>query len=341
MNQDKIIAQLDTELTQIAERLAQSLQELEGPLGELVRPQLQYIQPFTRAGVVLTTSYCMESYTELLAEESDARPVPTARVQALAAAVEMLYLAQTIHRRLIRAGATETGGTTGSTSCADTLRDPAFDTADQQTDAHTVDKTFLGSTILAGDYCFSRASQLAAETENPQVVAHFAQTLQAISEGLLREEFEQRKQEAGASQNDGQPQRESFDEHRLLLLAGAEAALILHGVPIETPFFERAPQRLSPGLTSPNVASSAQISPTSIGAALSLSTSDPNSATRVAAFVNSILNAAATFASLNAETNIGAHNGQTAQAFVPIETGTLQSYWAALLKWRQRFRPIP
>ena len=46
-----------------------------------------------------------------------------------------------------------------------------------------MDKSVMGSTILAGDYCFSHSAVLATGTESPQVVAIFAQALKTVSEG--------------------------------------------------------------------------------------------------------------------------------------------------------------
>lgn len=102
----------------------------------------------------------------------------------LAGALELLYVAHQIHKLLL----------------SDTAQD--------------LDKSLLGSTILAGDYCFSQSASLAARTESPDVVRIFAAALRNVSEGNLRELFE-----------DGEP----FDENRELVRCGALAAATLSG----------------------------------------------------------------------------------------------------------------
>ena len=98
------------------------------------------------AGVVLASAAPEEDSTER--EE---------RRVALAAALELLQVALNIHRLLLRP---------------------------EQTD--TIDNVLLGGTILAGDYCFSRAAVLAARTRHPGVVTIFAELLQTLSETTLR-----------------------------------------------------------------------------------------------------------------------------------------------------------
>ncbi len=44
-----------------------------------------------------------------------------------------------------------------------------------------------GSTVMAGDFFFARAAGLAAETENPRVIRLFAETLNTIVDGELRQ----------------------------------------------------------------------------------------------------------------------------------------------------------
>ena len=85
----------------------------------------------------------------------------------------MLHIALNVHRLLVNAARTEEGS--------------------QKVGAKAeLDRAFIGSTILAGDYCFSRAAQMAAQTDHPRVVATFSLALQAVSEGLLREQFNAR-----------------------------------------------------------------------------------------------------------------------------------------------------
>ncbi len=98
------------------------------------------------AGVVLASA----------APEEDSAEREERRV-ALAAALELLQVALNIHRLLLRP---------------------------EQND--TIDNVLLGGTILAGDFCFSRAAVFAARTCHPGVVTVFAELLQTLSETNLR-----------------------------------------------------------------------------------------------------------------------------------------------------------
>ena len=71
----------------------------------------------------------------------------------------------------------------------------------------------LGGTILAGDFCFSQAANLAIKTENPVVVDLFSQALKVTSEGNLRHLFD-----------DHLP---PFSDNLALCRAGAEAGMVL------------------------------------------------------------------------------------------------------------------
>ncbi len=73
---------------------------------------------------------------------------------ALAAAIEMLHMAVSVHDLIPR--------------------------GEVQITEHQ--RLVMGSAILIGDYCFSQASSLAASTENPAVVAAFADALAQLSE---------------------------------------------------------------------------------------------------------------------------------------------------------------
>lgn len=73
---------------------------------------------------------------------------------ALAAAIEMLHMATNVH---------------------DTIPRGELDRTDDT-------RTMLGAAILIGDYCFSQASGLAAETGHAAVVAAFANALAHLSE---------------------------------------------------------------------------------------------------------------------------------------------------------------
>lgn len=79
-----------------------------------------------------------------------------------------------------------------------------------------LDKSLVGGTVLAGDYCFSRAAALAARTDNPQVVAIFSKLLQEVSEGNLRQLFQKERH---------------FHETEVLYRAGALAGSTLAELP--------------------------------------------------------------------------------------------------------------
>jgi geranylgeranyl pyrophosphate synthase len=83
-----------------------------------------------------------------------------------------------------------------------------------------------GATILTGDYLFARSAELAAETEDVQIVTIFAQTLMTIVGGELQQLF-----------NDGHgsvPTREEYDQRiyaktSSLFAAGTQCGGILCG----------------------------------------------------------------------------------------------------------------
>ncbi len=79
---------------------------------------------------------------------------PQAHRAALAAAIELLHTAVTVHELIPR---------------GDVVVDES-------------QRMMMGSVILIGDYCFSQASTLAASTGNPAVVAAFANALARLSE---------------------------------------------------------------------------------------------------------------------------------------------------------------
>jgi octaprenyl-diphosphate synthase len=101
----------------------------------------------------------------------------------LAAALEILYVALNVHKLLLK---------------------DHFAAAD---------KSLLGGTILAGDFCFSQAANLAIKTENPLVVDLFSQALKVTSEGNLRHLFD-----------DHSP---PFSDNLALCRAGVEAGMAL------------------------------------------------------------------------------------------------------------------
>ncbi len=111
---------------------------------------------------------------------------------SLAAALELLQIALNIHRLLLRPE--QTG---------------------------SIDSFLLGGTILAGDYCFSRAAVLAAHTNHPQVVMVFAELLQEVSQANLRRVVSE----------DGYCQAPAaIEEREALFRSGASAGALLAGL---------------------------------------------------------------------------------------------------------------
>lgn len=173
------IINLRQEQDDVQHQLRDALAELYPPLGELVRAHLDHSFSALRVSIVLTAS---------LGPVDDAN----ARQQRiyLSTALEMLYLALGIHKLLL--SAPQTNGN------------------------HLPDRSWIGTVILAGDYCFSRAALLAAQTNEPQVVEIFARTLKIVNEGLLRRLFS--------------PVPVAFDEDAELIGGGLRAAAVLSGI---------------------------------------------------------------------------------------------------------------
>jgi Polyprenyl synthetase len=196
-----VLADFQAELTEVAQQLAAMTEDLYAPLSDLLRAEIKQSQPLLRAAFVLTASV----------GSADAHLMRQKRI-FLATALETLTVALHIHRLLFR----------------------------QQQSDHTVDKSLMGSVILAGDYCFSRAAICAARTDDPEVVTIFSRALMTISEGHLRE-----------LHNVEQPaQSPSFDEGYELISYGLQAAIVL--AKVETPWAgqmldlgERLAQQLS------------------------------------------------------------------------------------------------
>lgn len=185
MSQTNLAAEFAAELAEVEAALLTAAGELGAPLGELVQAQVRRAFPLVRAALVLT-----------VAGDSAGDPDLRAKRILLASALEMLHVAMHVHRLLL--DTTSHFGQNGES-------------------AGRQDRTFMGGAILAGDYCFSRAAQMAARTDNAAVVKIFAKTLQVISEGQLRRLFEG---------DDALP----FDEQRELLRSGAAAAAALAGL---------------------------------------------------------------------------------------------------------------
>ncbi len=138
---------------------------------------------------------------------------------ALASALEMMAVALEVHKLLT----------------------PSQDRP--QSDPEELDRSLVGATVLAGDFYFSRASALAARTDNPQVVAIFSQLLMEVSEGNLAQAF-----------RTGPP---GFSDVMAMCRAGSQAAGLLAGLP--TPAQEavtRLATALGQAVVHPDVAAS-------------------------------------------------------------------------------------
>ena len=163
-------ASLVQELAQVEQEVRLALADLRAPFSQLVQSQLRRGRPLLRGAFVLTAGVGVV----------DSPPLAQQRLH-LAAAIEVLRLALAVHTRLL--------------------------TAEPQA---PIDRSVLGSTVLAGDFCFSRAAGLAARTGSPLVVDIFAHSLQRVSEGTLRGLFS--------------PGEAVFDVERELCLSGVAAA---------------------------------------------------------------------------------------------------------------------
>jgi octaprenyl-diphosphate synthase len=171
------LSSLAAELGQVEQEVRSAVSDLRAPFGQLVQGELRDSWPLLRGAFVLAAgSAAFDS------------PLLAQKRMHLAAAIEVLRLALAVHTRLLASGDSP----------------PA------------IDRSLLGSTVLAGDFCFSRSAALAAKTGSPAVVDIFAQALQRVSEGTLRGLF-----------TSDQP---LFDVERELCLSGVAAANELAGV---------------------------------------------------------------------------------------------------------------
>ena len=172
------------ELNAVQTNLIEVFDTLYPPLLGLVRAQIQQARPHLRAAIVLATAVSSDRG----AESAELRKK---RID-LASALEMLYVALQVHELLLKSRSEE-------------FHD-------------TIDKSVMGSTILAGDTCFSHAALLAARTDSPQIVAIFSQALQLVSEKQLRNLFSLQENE------------HVFDPSQELFYAGLQAAAVLAGL---------------------------------------------------------------------------------------------------------------
>lgn len=207
---------------------------LEGPLRSLVRSQVRATMPPVRAAIALASGVNDDAPGP--GEVQGADELRRQRIH-LAIALEMLTAALNTHRLLILG------------------------------DAADLDKSVLGGTILAGDYCFSRSADMAVKTDSPRVVAIFATALKSVSEGSLRHLFEERKR-SGRRSPDLLDAESAFDENEILYHTAVAAAAVLTNASEEV---TRTLYRLSSGLVDAQrseVAGSAYAKLTALTAAL-------------------------------------------------------------------------
>ena len=179
---------LAEELEATRDRMIKSVSDLNGPFRVLVQSSIRSAGPPHRAALVLCAGY------------TGPEGGPQRRI-LLAAALEMLHVALSIHQLLV------------DSSTSSYPEQPAEE-----------QRSFIGSAILAGDYCFSRAAQMAAGTENPAIVSLFASALQDVSQSRLRELF---------SGNEGSHPAQGNKHDEILLRSGAAAALELTDLPAQ------------------------------------------------------------------------------------------------------------
>lgn len=187
------------ELQAVQALLVEVAEALHFPLNRLVDSQIQGAKPFVRAAVVLATA-CNNDSDELL---------KTQRIN-LAAALEMLHVALNVHKSLL-IPAESSVAQNGS------VVRPASDPSNDSAELEKMDKMVMGSTILAGDYCFSRSAAMATQTGDPLIVDIFSEALRRVSEEHLRSIFDESSF--------------SHTEDETLLLAGIQTSAQLIGAP--------------------------------------------------------------------------------------------------------------
>lgn len=157
---------LASERKTVQEILKQSMGQLYMPFDRIAQAQIEKAAPHDCAMVVLATC---------LGEDESAGASDRLREQRiyLGAALEMLQIALTIHRFLLRQETPHRGEQIAQ--------------EDQEDNVHQ--RSVTGSVILTGDYCFTQSAILAAKTDNVQVVEIFSQTLKRVSETILSQLF--------------------------------------------------------------------------------------------------------------------------------------------------------
>lgn len=176
--------EMGEEVAEARQQLFAALTGLSSPLGELVRSQLEYSISDLRIALLLVA-----------ARRPDASGQARQQRILLSSALEMLYLALSIHKLLL--------------------------TYVQNHDNPIPERAWTGSVILAGDYCFSRSAIMAAQTNLPRVVDIFAQALKTVNEELLRRLLPTAE---GI-------RAEPFDEEAELISAGLHAATVIAELP--------------------------------------------------------------------------------------------------------------
>lgn len=172
--------ELIEELASLRQVLTQETSNLNPTLGEFFQGELTRKENLVLAPVVLAAGF----------PETDTPTYQQQRIN-LAGALEMLAIALGIHKLLVQ---------------------PHRNRA-------SLDKSLVGGTILAGDYCFSKASALAVRTGNSAVVAIFSQLLMEVSEGNLQQVFKTEMSE--------------YHDMESIFRAGAQAASLLAELPDE------------------------------------------------------------------------------------------------------------
>ncbi len=164
------------ELGDVRVEVAAATETEHATLGEFIRYEVARRADSPLAGIILCAAFPKET-----------GPADRAARISLATAMVLLDVALSLHKLLL-------------------LQNPETD---------SLDKSLVGGTVLAGDYCFSQAAVAAARTGNPRVVAIFSNLLQELSEAHLRHLFE----------NSGK-----LDEFPRLFRSGGLAGAVLAGL---------------------------------------------------------------------------------------------------------------
>ena len=168
------VTTFQSEVQAVRAHLESAFADLDSALRHFVRKDLAAAEPFPLAVVILSAGLPVQDTSEV-----------RQRRVFLAAALEMLRIALSIHEDLV------------------------ISAAPGQTE-----KSLVGATILVGDYCFSHSANLAARTDSPFVVEVFSNALKAVSEGRLRALFAR----------EGAGGEASYGDQEELCRAGAQAA---------------------------------------------------------------------------------------------------------------------